>query len=169
MLALSCKDPSWKHLLTSLTIVKWIPGILVAASNAFVDRGGPEVGKSLKPFIRHPVICLCATGKRGLVHDVGRSIALVMSSMQGTCPPSCPGTATWHAGIYCASSSQSELEDCGCPAKQASGDSLCCLFELSVVTQEAKERGKSNLRTADWIVYHVMLPWSQRVSGTENK
>lgn len=106
MLALSCKDPSWKHLFTSLTTVKLIPAILVAASNALVDRGGPEVGKSLKAFIRHPVICLCVTGNRGLVHDVvggGLSIALVMSSMQSTCPPSRPGTVTWHAGIYCAS------------------------------------------------------------------
>lgn len=48
--------------LTSLAIVTLILGILVAASNAFIDRGRPEVGKSLKAFIRHPVICLCVTG-----------------------------------------------------------------------------------------------------------
>lgn len=99
MLALSCKDPSWKHLFTSLTTVKLIPAILVAASNALVDRGGQEVGKSLKAFIRHPVICLCVTGNRGLVHDVGVGGVHRLSYEQHA--KYLPAQSPWHRDMAC--------------------------------------------------------------------
>lgn len=151
MLTLILQRPSWKHLFTSLTVVKLILGFLVAAStsNAFIERGGLEVGKSLKASIKHPVICLCVTGNRCLVPDVRRSIASAISSMQISARPVTLALQRGIQAFTAPPASQSELQDCGCPAKQASGESLCCLFELSVVKQEAKERGKSNLRTAD--------------------
>lgn len=105
MLTLILQRPSWKHLFTSLTVVKLILGFLVAAStsNAFIERGGLEVGKSLKASIKHPVICLCVTGNRCLVPDVRRVHCLSYKQHANICPPSHPGTATWYSGIYCSS------------------------------------------------------------------
>lgn len=79
----------------------------------------------------------------------GGSIASAISSMQISARPVTLALQRGIQAFTAPPASQSELQDCGCPAKQASGESLCCLFELSVVKQEAKERGKSNLRTAD--------------------